>query len=51
MLFKVLYKFTLKNKIPFAVCERDFILLHSENYDQFNDQIKNQFLEWDKLPF
>jgi len=51
LIFSQLYKFTIINKIPFAQYEGDFILLHSENYDQFNDQIKRDFEKWDVLPF
>lgn len=51
MLFKSKYKFILKDNIPFASYDEDMILLHSENFKEFTEEVKRNFERWDVLPF
>jgi hypothetical protein len=50
-MFESLYTFKLINGIPYAIHGDHKVLLHSENYKNFNSEIETAFLEFDKLPF
>jgi hypothetical protein len=50
-MFEAIYTFYLFHGIPYAIHGDHKVLLHSENYKNFNSEIETAFLEFDKLPF